>query len=55
MNKSMPHWLYALLPFTYVVIGISVAVGMDNKIALIAGLTLSNVGFLIIGLRRYIE
>ena len=55
MNKLMPQWLYILLPFLYVVVGISVAVGMENKIALVAGLTLSNVGFLIIGLRHYIE
>jgi len=55
MNNSIPHWLYALLPFIYVIVGMSAAFGMDNKIALIAGLTLSNIGFLIIGLRRYIE
>jgi len=55
MRYSMPGWLYALLPFLYVVGGLLVVFGVDNKVGLVAGLTLTNIGFLIIGLRRYIE
>jgi hypothetical protein len=53
MDFWIPDWIYRLLPYTYILVGLAVVFNLDSKVALVSGITLSNIGFLLIGLRRY--
>ena len=53
MDYWIPEPLYRLLPYFYIISGLSTIFTVETKVALISGLILSNIGFLLIGLRRY--
>ena len=53
MGYWIPDWLYKLLPYIYIVVGLLTIFSLEGKVAMVSGILLSNIGFLLIGLRRY--
>ena len=46
-----PNWIYRMLPFVYVVVGLAVAVKMDSAIAVASGVLLVIAGLLVLKMR----
>jgi uncharacterized protein YjeT (DUF2065 family) len=46
-----PNWIYRMLPFVYVVVGLAVVVKMDSTIAVASGVLLVIAGLLVLKMR----
>jgi hypothetical protein len=46
-----PNWIYRILPFVYVVVGLAVVVKMDSTIAVASGVLLLIAGLLVLKMR----